>query len=280
MSTHDLQVTETTVIKTFRSWERGEPDREWDSLALLQHWAPGLAPDPIERREDDGHPVIVMSKMPGEPLGDRPMLQTQLVAVIAAFSRLHRSVPASALEELPARVFAPAVAVDELRERMAQPPRFVADADTVARAFAAGAVWLESDEAARFAAAQPHPVFGHADGNLANYLWDGAVCRLVDFENAGASDVGYEIAELLEHPSTWLDEGLPAESLLAQLGFDLGLGLGLDFGLDPALMSRIRVGRRLLACNWLTKLMPDEPAHGRDPLTSIHQQAERLLSLL
>ncbi|HEU0285906.1 MAG TPA: hypothetical protein VFR22_02610, partial [Nocardioidaceae bacterium] len=43
------------VVKRFRSWDRGEPDREWRGLSLLQTYAPGLAPEPIQRRTEDGH---------------------------------------------------------------------------------------------------------------------------------------------------------------------------------------------------------------------------------
>jgi len=36
---------------------------------------------------------------------------------------------------------------------------------------------------------------------LANYLWDGHRIRIVDFEDAGRSDVAYELASLVEHLS-------------------------------------------------------------------------------
>jgi thiamine kinase-like enzyme len=39
-------------------------------------------------------------------------------------------------------------------------------------------------------------VFGNADGNLANFLWDGARCRIVDFEDSGVSDPAYEAAHV------------------------------------------------------------------------------------
>lgn len=259
MSTHDVQVTGKIVVKTFRSWSRGEPDREWSSLQLLRRWTPGLAPEPIEPREESGYPIIVMSRMTGRALGDGPLSGEQVIAV--------------AVSRLPPRVFVPAAAVNDLRERLADKPRV---SPAAARAFDAGSSWLNSAEASHFATASGSgsgsgsapQVFGHADGNLANYLWDGEVCRLVDFENAGASDEAYEIAELIEHPSTWLDEGLDAETLLGHLE------------LSQSLLTRIRLARRVFACNWLTKLTPDQPTHGRNPLITLERQAERLLSLL
>ncbi|HEY2691135.1 MAG TPA: phosphotransferase [Streptosporangiaceae bacterium] len=39
-------------------------------------------------------------------------------------------------------------------------------------------------------------MFGNADGNLANFLWDGARCRIVDFEDSGVSDPAYEAAHV------------------------------------------------------------------------------------
>ncbi len=38
-----------------------------------------------------------------------------------------------------------------------------------------------------------------ADGNLANFLWDGERCRVVDLEDSGASDRAYELADHVEH---------------------------------------------------------------------------------
>ncbi|MEV4893701.1 hypothetical protein AB0K48_30385 [Nonomuraea sp. NPDC055795] len=43
-ATHDVVIGADEVIKRFRSWERGEPQREWTALTLLAEHAPGLAP--------------------------------------------------------------------------------------------------------------------------------------------------------------------------------------------------------------------------------------------
>jgi len=42
------------------------------------------------------------------------------------------------------------------------------------------------------------PVLGRADGNLANFLWDGTRIRIADFEESGRSDTSFELAELAE----------------------------------------------------------------------------------
>ena len=57
-STHVLTFAGDRVVKRYRSWDRGEPDREWDGLGVLHHHARGLSPRPLRRRVEDGAPVI------------------------------------------------------------------------------------------------------------------------------------------------------------------------------------------------------------------------------
>lgn len=52
-------------------------------LTLLADHAPGLAPRPL-RREDGDTPVIVMERIPGEPLAPRPLATEQTLALGAA----------------------------------------------------------------------------------------------------------------------------------------------------------------------------------------------------
>ena len=41
-STHDIEIADGHVIKRFRSWDRGEHQREWQALNVLAEFAPGL----------------------------------------------------------------------------------------------------------------------------------------------------------------------------------------------------------------------------------------------
>jgi hypothetical protein len=41
--THELTFADRTVTKTYRSWDRGEPEREWTALMVLAEHAPDLA---------------------------------------------------------------------------------------------------------------------------------------------------------------------------------------------------------------------------------------------
>ena len=92
-STHAVALGTDRVVKRYRSWENGEPEREWTGLSLLHQAAPGLAPEPLERRVQDGAPVIVMARVPGEPLGTAPLSREQVTGLGQALQRMHTAVP-------------------------------------------------------------------------------------------------------------------------------------------------------------------------------------------
>jgi hypothetical protein len=265
-STHDVAIGPATVEKRFTAWARGEPDREWRALAALAAHAPGLAPEPVRRTEDGGRPVVVMGRLPGAPLGLRPLTTRQVAAVVAAVSQLHAAVPAAEVERFPLRVWHPAEALAAVRAASADTPRDLAG--DVRRAVLAGTGWIRSADAAALATDDHPPVLGQADGNIANVLWDGHRCRLVDFEDSGRSDPAFEVADLIEHPSTRLRGVLAADELLALLAP------------DPATARRLRRARRLLALHWLLALLPGRSAHRRNPPGSDRDQAHHLLDLL
>src|SRR5262249_26335995 len=82
------------VVKRFRSWERGEPARDWAALTLLDEFAPGLAPFPVRGHLDGDPPAIVMSWLPGAQLGAAaPLSAAQTDALALALERLWQSVP-------------------------------------------------------------------------------------------------------------------------------------------------------------------------------------------
>lgn len=60
-------------------------------------YAPGLAPRPL-RREDGETPVIVMERIPGDPLGPRPLTTVQTEALGASLRRLY-GVPVELVRE-------------------------------------------------------------------------------------------------------------------------------------------------------------------------------------
>jgi thiamine kinase-like enzyme len=106
-----------------------------------------------------------------------------------------------------------------------------------------------------------HPILGHGDANLANYLWDGNRVRVVDFEDAGASHVEYELGFLVEHLSSTATNWQP---LLDR------------FTTDPA---RLRWARLTSAAHWLLMLLPGGSAARRNQPEALNRQAQRILTL-
>jgi Ser/Thr protein kinase RdoA (MazF antagonist) len=266
-TTHEVTVDGATVVKTFRSWDRDEPEREWTALELLHRSAPGLAPEPVSRGEREGRPSVVMSRLPGVSLGNEPLSHAQVAAVAAAMSRLHSAVPRGELDRLPHRISGACEMVRDLRAGYAVAPVPGLEPEVVT-AVEEARRWLSTSEPDALADPAGHLVFAQADGNLANYLWDGERCRLVDFEDSGVSDRAYEVADLAEHVSAWLIDVLDGDLLVELLDLD-----------EPA-RQRVRRMRRLFATFWLHMLLPGNRGHHRNPPGSVERQARRTLALL
>lgn len=281
--THEVRIDRArrVVTKRFRSWDRGEADREWRALCLLAEYAPGLAAEPRRAWLDASPPAIEMSWLPGQPLGGGPLPAGQSGALALALDRLWGSVPATRHGGPGAPVPNPVVLTGMVRAwvRDAAPACGQPDVDPLAQqAYAAGAAWLgrgdldrmldlfRRKETLRHAGAEV--VLGQGDANLANFLWDGKRVRLVDFEDSGPSDRAFELAVLAEHISVWLYGVLDVEPFLG------------GFGLAGAEAARLREYRRLSALYWLIKLRPGSPASRRNPPGTLGRQADRLLALL
>lgn len=265
-STHDVVIGQKEVVKRYRSWQRGEPDREWAALTLLHRFSPGLAPTPLSRRTDDGAPVIVMSRLPGNSLGSSPLTPTQVAAVGEVMGTLYRAVPPEHLVELTDRISGPYEMIGELRSWCRQPHN--SPSASVQRALTAGTRWVEGPDVDALQGPLADRVFTQGDGNLGNFIWDGVRCTVVDFEDSGVSDPAYEVADLIEHVSVWLRALLDEDELVAHLGF------------TPAQLERLTQYRRLMALFWLLMLLPGNRGHTRNPPGSDERQAQRLLDLL
>jgi hypothetical protein len=262
-TTHAVEMGPATVTKRYRSWDLGQPDREWRALTLLADHAPALAPEPLRYDPAETPPSVTMSRLPGEPLS-APLTDAQVTALAEAMSACQTAIPAADLAALPPRLLHPLDALQNLR---AWSQRIPPPADAVTAAALAGARdWLGRPRLDAVFAAEPPPVFGTGDGNLANVLWDGSRARLVDFEFSGRSDLAYELAEVAEHVS--------AKNVLAP-------GDLLDrFEPTPSERSRLRECRRLLAVFWLLALLSDDPERPRNPPGTLAHQAGHLLALL
>lgn len=265
-STHEVLVGERKVVKRYRSWQRGEPEREWAGLTLLHRWCPGLAPEPLEQRQDDGVPAIVMSRVPGEPLGSSPLTPAEVTAVGEAMRRLYHAVPTGELDGLPRRRSGLTELAPELCSWIGRPHEPVTA--IVGRALKEAGRWLQGPEISSLTRPSAERVFTQADGNLGNFLWDGRRCSVVDFEDCGVSDVAYEVADLVEHVSVWLPGLLDPDALVRVME------------LTSEQRRRLIGCRRLMALFWLLMLLPGNAGHQRNPEGSVERQADRVLTLL
>lgn len=270
VSTHRLTFDGQRVTKTYRDWDRGEPRREWDALTLIHRHRPGLAPVPLHHLLAAEPPSIVMSRVPGVSLADIGRLAPRQYAGIAiALDRLHTAVPTPGLVDVPLRRWHAAEAVAEMRSWMAEGHE-VGDDDLARTALERAGRWLASQEADSLASGAGTPIFTHGDGNLSNFVWsdETGTARIVDFEDAGRSDRAYELADLTEHLSTWVDNSLDTASFLERVD------------VDRHDRERFRQSRRLFATFWLLMLLPGGRAYSRNPPGTLHRQVKRLFEVL
>jgi hypothetical protein len=144
-STHDVVLGGTRVVKRYRSWSRGEPDREWAGLSLIQRFAPGIAPQPLERRTEGGVPAIVMTRVPGRPFGQAGLCRDELHGLADALRGLYSAVPTEHLAGVPERRMGPGEMVPVLRSWVREAPRPVGS--RVRSALASAEQWLDGPEA-------------------------------------------------------------------------------------------------------------------------------------
>ncbi len=261
--THEVVIAGDRVHKTYVGWDRDEPQREWAGLEHLAEHAPGLAPEPIERSFEGARPVVVMSRIAGEPLTGEvsgPVFDELVVALGRLFA-----VPVPA--DVPIRAGGPAELRRNADEWSADSYDLspCTDPDLVAAALAAARGWLERPT---FHDDIVDPVVALGDGNLDNIMWDGQVCRLIDWEEYGASDLTYELADLVEHASSRLERRLDVDRLLAAMD------------LTTAQQTRLREHRRILACFWLAILLPGNGGFTRNRAGSVEDQARHVLEML
>lgn len=262
--THQLAFTDTEVTKSFVSTSRGEPDREWACLQVLAEHAPGLAPRPLRRDGD----ALILERLAGVPLGGAPLTREQTAALATALRRLY-AVPLAA------------VRAAGIGERHGGPTRLRSDLCTwladdvdlapcqdpplVGGAVAAARRWLAPHDAL------PAPrltVLGIADLNPANVLWNGAGCRLVDFEDAGLSEPAFELADHVEHLAGRRHGVYDPEALVAAVG------------LDAAATDRFERYRTAWAVFWLVMLLPGNGGFARNPAGTTEAQARYVLARL
>lgn len=266
--THDLAFTETEVRKRYASWDRGEADREWGCLTLLAEHAPGVAPKPLRRETHDGVPVVVMERLPGEPLGRVPLTPKQTQSLGRALRQLY-GVPLESIRaaQISERLYGPTSLPAAVTEWLGDSYDLseCCDANLVMIAVNAALEWLGASDTLP----EPHLLaLGISDLNPANILWDGVTCRLVDFEDGGLTEPAYELADHVEHIAGRLSGVFDRDALVDAVG------------LSTDERERMRAYRPLWGAFWLAMLLPGNGGFRRNPPGTTEAQAAHLLALL
>lgn len=266
--THDLRFSDTEVRKRFLHWADGEADREWGCLRLIWEHAPGITPRPLGRETVEGHPVVIMERLAGEPLGHTPLTSEQTVSLGRALQRLY-SIPVEhiAAAGITERRYGPSSLPHALTGWLSSTYDLSPCQDSlqVADGIEAAREWLARPDVL------PDPrlvALGIADLNPANILWDGRTCRLVDFEDGGLTDPAYDLADHVEHIAARLDGVFDAEALTAAVG------------LSEEERVRMRAYRPLWAAFWLAMLLPGNSAFRRNPPGTTEAQVGHLMRLI
>lgn len=275
--THSVSIGGAVVTKRYVDWARGEHLREWAALQLVSTAKPELVPKPLRCSWGDisgsgtgsdgaDRPSIWMSLVPGRPLAGA-LAPEELAGLGTALLELW-SIPADDLTPISYSAF-----VDRVREAM----RTWRGTGIVGAAQTAATEWLSSGVLDQYY--EPSvPVLGHGDPNLSNYLWDGSQVRIIDFEDAGRSDLAMELANLVEHLAGRNTTWTPLTDR-----FTTSTGTRTDTNRSRALQlhaCRFHAARCLWAAFWLTMLRPGGPAVDRNPPNAGDLQAARFLSLL
>jgi phosphotransferase family enzyme len=261
VSTHDVTVTDSVVVKRFRADGNGHPRREWRTLQILAQHAPGFAPEPISFSAGPP-PTITMSRLPGRELSGL-LDDAELSALSVAIDRLH-SVPADAVPT--DWQVDPKAYIDQARESF--PATVDGVEDIVVAAFRALRSWFDSPDAEKLMSGDAPPVLARLDYNLANFLYDGESVRMIDFEDACRADRGIDLALTTEHIS---GRGTPDSTWLALVD---------SFELLPVERRHFTAMKRVEALLWLRLLLPGGAAEKRNPPGMLRKQAERVLAML
>lgn len=266
--THDLSFTDTEVRKRFLHWADGEAEREWGCLRVIWENAPGLAPRPLRQETAGDHPVVIMERLPGDPLGGSPLTTAQTTSLGAALRRLY-DIPLDAVVAagIGERSYGPSALPVALMDWFRQPHDLSAcrDPAQIRRGIDAAQAWLETPGALPVAR---RGGLGIADLNPANILWDGQTCRLIDFEDAGITDPAYDLADHVEHIAARHADVFDPEALAAAVG------------LSDEERDRMRAYRPVWAAFWLVMLLPGHGGFHRNPPGSAEAQALHLIRLI
>lgn len=243
--THELRRDGELITKTYRTWERGEHRREWAALNLLAEHRPGLAPEPVRADLDATPPSITMTFVPGRSIAGR-WTDDQLDLLAEAMNRLWT---------LPTELDSIGVhAPDYWRGLVATSVRPSGGMEQ--KVYDLASEWINGPALDDLLDGTAPRILGQGDPQTGNLLLDGNRIRLVDFEDAGASDLCFELANFAEHLGN------------RHAGLDR---LADRFPVEPV---RLWLCRRLLASFWFFRLLPVRTERTEDFAGQTHRLLE------
>lgn len=249
--THLLRRHGRLITKTYREWDRDQHARAWEGLIRLAQDAPGLGPAPVSALLAARPPSITMTLIPGQPIIG-PWTDHQLQLLASALRRLW-TVPSDGLGAID--MHQPAY----WRRRAAKAVRPPAGGERAAYDIAVE--WIDHPDLDVLLDGEQRQILGQGDPQPGNLLYDGESIRLVDFEDAGASDVCFELANFAEHLGT------------------RGTGLDRVADLIDHDANRYLQCRRLLASFWLFRLLSNADGTRRMRTVGASEQAARVVEL-
>ena len=231
---------EQVCAKLYRIDDRQRAEREWRALHLLREHGLEVAPRPVWYDPDPTQPVVVMERVPGQPLSERMLRNHELATLAHTLKCIYAGVPTTA--DFPfRRIGHPAEIVSRIEQWAAS---FVVDPAIAETAVVRRLLerWLAGPDRHLLTAPAPR-VFSAGDSNLGNYLWDGSHMWCVDWEYAGWSDRAYQLADTVE--------GIWARAMAD----DVWAEFAGEFDLDASEQQRYRAARRTFALLWILLLI-------------------------
>lgn len=257
---------QTYCLKCYKTDGRDRVGHEWRALTLLSARGHHFAPRPYQLDTSTTPPIVVMEHIAGEGIGDQPLSQAQLLALVETFAAFFAITPATTSTRLSPVYGTAARIVQDLHAGMAVCGAHRHSAEQ-AEAWALWQAWQRGNDPALLLQEAPL-VFAHGDGSLENCLWDGQRLGLIDFEYSGWSDRAFELAVWIEHVRS---RGTPDDAWEAFVA---------GFALSPAEACRFAAARRLFALFWLMKWWPSAAPDLPDAHERFGAQLQRARRLL
>jgi Ser/Thr protein kinase RdoA (MazF antagonist) len=251
---------ERRCVKLYRSTADDPDRREYQALCLIAGQCRDRAPTPIAHFPAPVLPAVVTEWTPGVGLNDRPLTPDEITALTDCLATIHDLDTA----DVPAITGPPQGAVSRVRTMLAD---LSTDDPIVERALDEAAAWIGSADA-ELVAQLPCSAWGRGDPNLENVLVDASGHALVvDLENAGVTNVTFEVADMIEHLRSHCVASQDWAPLIDRLVAEKD---------RPAFAAC----RRLASMFWLAMLIGNPRAREINGTARQTVQAERVLTIL